>query len=171
MSMDYVNRTVSEANMDGVQLLASLLLCYPELAKITLDSKEEALIIEFCMKETPDEETFEASERLIFQSLQMYHEIEYIRGAKFAFFYRNCALNIYRDLATFSHGEMNLLVELVKEKFADFLVSDDNRGADVDMLLNQSEMIDHRLRFLKESHIRESMVGVREEGRVMVYDR
>lgn len=169
--MDYINQTASEANMDGVQLLASFLLCYPELAKITLDSEEEALIIEFCMKEPPPQELFEAGEKLVFQSLQMYHEIEYIRGAKFAFFYKDCGLNIYRDLATFSYGEMNLIVELVKDKFSDYLVSDDNKGADTDLLLSQGEMIDHRLRFLKESHVRESFVGIREDGRVMVYDR
>ena len=41
---------------------------------------------------------------------------------------------------------------------------------DEDLIYMQSEMIDHRIRFLKENKIPESMVGVREEGRVMVYD-
>ena len=40
---------------------------------------------------------------------------------------------------------------------------------DEDVLYNQSEMIDHRIRFLRENHIRENMVGIREEGRVIVY--
>ena len=40
---------------------------------------------------------------------------------------------------------------------------------DEDVLFNQSEMIDHRIRFLRKNHIHENMVGIREEGRVMVY--
>jgi len=59
---------------------------------------------------------------------------------------------------------------LLKERFGAIIVADDNRDADEDMLATQAEMIDHRIRFLKENRIVESMVGVREEGRVMVYD-
>ena len=63
-----------------------------------------------------------------------------------------------------------MIVSLIKEKFADIIITDEVRNPDEDLIYMQSEMIDHRIRFLKENKIPESMVGVREEGRVMVYD-
>ena len=168
--MDYSKGTDSEVNMDSIQLVASLLICYPEFSKITLDSKSKAIIMELSVKEAPDKETMAAGEDFIVDSLKLYHSLEYTRGAKFAFFYQDFALHIYRDLDTFSHGEVGLLLSLLKDKFGAIIISDDNRDADEELLATQAEMIDHRIRFLKENRIPESMVGVREEGRVMVYD-
>ena len=168
--MDYEKGTDSEVSMDSIQLVASLLICYPEFSKITLDSKSKAIIMEISVKEAPDMDTFAQGEQFIVDSLKLYHEIEMTHGAKFAFFYKDFALHIYRDLASFSHGEVGLLLSLLKEKFGDIIIADDNREADEELLATQAEMIDHRIRFLKENRIPESMVGVREEGRVMVYD-
>jgi len=168
--MDNVKGTNSEASMDSIQLVASLLICHPEFSKITLVSKDKAIIMEISVKEAPEPQLIEEGEQFIVDSLRLYHDIEYIRGAQFAFFYKDFTLHIYRDLATFSHGEVGLLLSLLKEKFGSIILSDDNRDADEDMLATQAEMIDHRIRFLKENRIPESMVGVREEGRVMVYD-
>ena len=100
----------------------------------------------------------------------LYHNIEHTSGGKFGFTYANFALRIYRDIASLSRGEVGLLVSLLKEQFGDIIISDDVRNPDEDLIFMQSEMIDHRIRFLKENKIPESMVGVREEGRVMVYD-
>lgn len=168
--MDYEKGTESEVSMDSIQLVASLLICHPEFSKITLNSKDKAIMMEISVKEAPAQKVLEDGKKFIEDSLRLYHELEYTRGAKFAFFYKDFTIHIYRDLASFSHGEVSLILALLKERFGAIIVADDNRDADEDMLATQAEMIDHRIRFLKENRIVESMVGVREEGRVMVYD-
>ena len=167
--MDY-SGTESEVSMDSVQLLAGLLICFPEFSKISLDSKDKAVRMEISVREAPSQDKFEETERLLQDSLMLYHNIEHIRGGKLGFTYENLSLQIYRDIDSLSRGEVGLIVSLIKEKLGDIIITDDIKNPDEELIYMQSEMIDHRIRFLKENKIPESMVGVREDGRVMVYD-
>ena len=169
MRKNKTGATPSEASMDGIQLVASLLMCFPEMGKVTLDSKDEGVWLDFTLKGVPTEERMQAADKLITDSLRFYHEIEGISGAKLAFYYEKCALHIFRDIGSLSRAEIGILVTLIKDNFGDLLLTDAFSDIDEDVLYNQSEMIDHRIRFLRENHIRENMVGIREEGRVMVY--
>ena len=169
MRKNKTGATPSEASMDGIQLVASLLMCFPEMGKVTLDSKDEGVWLDFTLKGVPTEERMQAADKLITDSLRFYHEIEGISGAKLAFYYEKRALHIFRDIGSLSRAEIGILVTLIKDNFGDLLLTDAFSNIDEDVLYNQSEMIDHRIRFLRENHIRENMVGIREEGRVMVY--
>ena len=169
MRKNKTGATSSEASMDGIQLVASLLMCFPEMGKVTLDSKDEGVWLDFTLKGVPTEERMQAADKLITDSLRFYHEIEGISGAKLAFYYEKRALHIFRDIGSLSRAEIGILVTLIKDNFGDLLLTDAFSDIDEDVLYNQSEMIDHRIRFLRENHIRENMVGIREEGRVMVY--
>ncbi len=169
MRKNKTGATPSEASMDGIQLVASLLMCFPEMGKVTLDSKDEGVWLDFTLKGVPTEERMQAADKLITDSLRFYHEIEGISGAKLAFYYEKRALHIFRDIGSLSRAEIGILVTLIKDNFGDLLLTDAFSDIDEDVLYNQSEMIDHRIRFLRENHIRENMVGIREEGRVMVY--
>ncbi len=169
MRKNKTGATPSEASMDGIQLVASLLMCFPEMGKVTLDSKDEGVWLDFTLKGVPTGERMQAADKLITDSLRFYHEIEGISGAKLAFYYEKRALHIFRDIGSLSRAEIGILVTLIKDNFGDLLLTDAFSDIDEDVLYNQSEMIDHRIRFLRENHIRENMVGIREEGRVMVY--
>ena len=169
MRKNKTGATPSEASMDGIQLVASLLMCFPEMGKVTLDSKDEGVWLDFTLKGVPAEERMRAADKLITDSLRFYHEIAGISGAKLAFYYEKRALHIFRDIGSLSRAEIGILVTLIKDNFGDLLLTDAFSDIDEDVLYNQSEMIDHRIRFLRENHIRENMVGIREEGRVMVY--
>ena len=169
MRKNKTGATPSEASMDGIQLVASLLMCFPEMGKVTLDSKDEGVWLDFTLKGVPTGERMQAADKLITDSLRFYHEIEGISGAKLAFYYEKRALHIFRDIGSLSRAEIGILVTLIKDNFGDLLLTDAFSDIDEDVLYNQSEMIDHRIRFLRENHIRENIVGIREEGRVMVY--
>ena len=169
MKKDKLSATASEASMDSIQLVASLLMCFPEMGKVTLDSDEDGVWLDFTLQKIPEEERLAEANKLITDSLRLYHEIEGICDARLAFFYEKRALHIFRDIDSLSKTEIDMLVALVKDCFGEFLLTDAVRNVDEDVLYSQSEMIDHRIRFLREYHIRENMVGIREEGRVMVY--
>lgn len=162
-------KNTSEASMDSIQLVASLLICFPEMGKVTLDSKEEGIWLDFTLSQKPSEERMTKVNQLLTDSLRLYHDLEGIQGARMAFFYETRALHIFRDLDSLTKTEIDMLVTLVRENFADLLLTDGVRNLDEDAVEAQSEMIDYRIRFLRENHIGENMVGIREEGRVMVY--
>lgn len=161
--------TPSEASMDSIQLVASLLMCYPEMGKVTLDSAEEGVWLDFSLLAEPDAEKMVKTEKLITDSLKLFHELEGISHARLAFFYEKLALHVFRDIESLTRTEIELLVALINDSFGDILVPDAVREMDEETLYTQSEMIDHRIRFLRENHIKENMVGIREDGRVMVY--
>lgn len=161
--------TPSDAAMDGVQLVASILMCFPEMAKVTLDSEDSGVWLDFTLKDVPSEERMKKADRMITDSMRLYHELEGFSSAKLAFFYAKGALRIFRDIDSLSRAELDILVSVIRDNFDDLLLADTVNNIDEDVLFNQSEMIDHRIRFLRKNHIHENMVGIREEGRVMVY--
>ena len=158
----------SEEAVDSIHFIAALLICFPEMGKVTLDSKEEGVWLDFTLKDKPSEERMAKANQLLTDSLKLFHELEGIEGARMAFFYEARSLHIFRDIASLTKMEIDMLAALVKDNFADLLLVE-AKSADIDTLETQSEMIDYRIRFLRENHIRENMVGVREDGRVMVY--
>lgn len=158
----------SEEAVDSIHFIAALLICFPEMGKVTLDSKEEGVWLDFTLKNKPSEERMAKANQLLTDSLKLFHELEGIEGARMAFFYEARSLHIFRDIASLTKREIDMLAALVKDNFADLLLVE-AKSADIDTLETQSEMIDYRIRFLRENHIRENMVGVREDGRVMVY--
>ena len=81
-------------------------------------------------------------------------------------------INITRDVKTFSHGELRLLNEIIKDRFAKNLISEPDKVPIVDTgILSQLELIDTMLGSLKINPVEEKMVGIRENGRVIVYNK
>ena len=161
--------TPSEASMDGIQLVASILMCFPEMAKVTLDSEDSGVWLDFTLKDVPTEERMKKADKVITDSMRFYHELEGFSRARLAFFYAKGVLRIFRDIDSLTRAELDILVSIIRDHFSDLLLADTVNNIDEDVLFNQSEMIDHRIRFLRTNHIHENMVGIREEGRVMVY--
>ena len=161
--------TPSEASMDGIQLVASILMCFPEMAKVTLDSEDSGVWLDFTLKDVPTEERMKKADKVITDSMRLYHELEGFSRARLAFFYAKGVLRIFRDIDSLTRAELDILVSIIRDHFSDLLLADTVNNIDEDVLFNQSEMIDHRIRFLRKNHINENMVGIREEGRVMVY--
>ena len=164
------NKTKSEAEMDSVQLLASMLLCYPPITKVVLEPGGKSIALCFSMKKVPDPETFPAHQSFILDSLHLYHDIECSGQVHCKIFFRNGSLQIVRDLATLSRGELGLLAELVTDRFSDNLEDGALSHPDRDAAL-QADMIDHRINSLRVNPLDNELIGIREDGRVMVFDK
>ena len=81
-------------------------------------------------------------------------------------------INIIRDVKTFSHGELRLLNEIIKDKFGKKLINELDYVPLVNTsVLTQLELIDTMLGSLKINPVEEKMVGIRENGRVIVYNK
>lgn len=162
--------TTSEAGLDSLQLIAALLYCFPELAKVKLDVETNSVIIGFCVNTDPSEELLLQTKKTVVDGLTVYHILDKDGDWNFDFYYHELVVYIVRDIASLSRQEINLIVTLVRESLAKVLVADDNTDADEEVILTQADMIDRRLVFLRENKVRQNMQGVREDGRVMVFD-
>ncbi|MGL6015477.1 MAG: hypothetical protein ACRCZU_05185 [Selenomonadaceae bacterium] len=72
---------------------------------------------------------------------------------------------------TISQGEIGLVSTLVREQFAAVLISDLNRDAAEEADVVREEVIDRMLGSMKVNRVGERMIGIREEGRVMVFNK
>ncbi len=169
-------KKTKKPNMDGIHLLVSILVCYPEIATVSFEPQEDALHMSFALREVPTESAFGAAGKFIQDSILTYHHLEGFPGAHIAISLEaqgNTAfLHIVRDVSTLSRGEIRLITTLMQEHFGALLILDQEKEApDLEADAAQEETIDHMLGNLKINRITDRMVGVREEGRVMVFNK
>lgn len=167
-------------NMDGIKLLVSILVCYPEIGTVSYEPREDALHFSFALKEVLSRETYENVGRYVQESILTYHSLEGYSDARIEIFLEgqgNTAFfHLVRDVGTISQGEISMVSTIIHEQLGNILVMDhDDDGVYMDMDLAgepaQEEFIDHMITTLKAGRLADRMVGVREDGRVMVFNR
>ena len=168
-------RRKKQPNMDGINLLVSILVCYPEIGTVSFEPKDDTLHFSFPFREVPSKEAFEATGQFIKESIQAYHALEgFFNGqigmtleaqGNTAFFH------IVRDVYTLSRGEIGLISTLMREHFGKLLILDQERDADMEADAAQGDAIDHMIGNLKINRVTDKMIGVRENGRVMVFNK
>ena len=80
-------------------------------------------------------------------------------------------LTILRDVATLSKGEIALIIVLLRENLSGKLMSDENDALLEEDLLVQEEVIDNMLENIKNQHNCNGLIGIREDGRVLVFNK
>uniref|UniRef100_UPI0028DCE699 hypothetical protein n=1 Tax=uncultured Selenomonas sp. TaxID=159275 RepID=UPI0028DCE699 len=109
------------------------------------------------------------------ESILTYHDLEGLIPGEVDFFLEgqgNTAFfRVLRDVRTLSRGEIALLADLMYERFGDTLVSDQTRDGYEEDNFMREEAIDHIIGSLKGSRMDGRMIGIREEGRVMVFNK
>jgi len=158
---------------DSVGLLVSILVRYPEVGTINVDQDEQLLKFTFFLSKNisnPDS-YFES----LFDSLQLFNELEgrTSRVCSLGFHAEEgvFALEVRRDIETVTQNELNLLIELLRQFFQDSLITDQADEIPEEELLMQEEIIKHMLDNLKDRRLDKSVVALREEGRVLVFNR
>ena len=134
----------------GVQLLASMLICFPEIEAVSYDPHEGWLTMDFVIREHVSTEEIKEFTALLAESIETYHVIE-------------------DGLAS----AMNLIVHLMTERFGAKLCIDPH-GADAldsEFGFIQHETLERMLSAIHELPLRERLVGIRERDQVVVYNR
>lgn len=175
MSMRKFKKT-KKPNMDAIHLLVSILVCYPEIATVSFEPAEDAMHMSFALREVPSEASFAAAGQFLRDSILTYHQLEGFSNAHISISLEaqghTAFLHIVRDVSTLSRGEIRLLAALMKERFASMLLLDQERDiTDLEAEEAQEETIDHMLGNVKINRITDRMIGIREEGRVMVFNK
>ncbi len=166
-------RVPSEAS-DAVGLIVTLLVRYPEIATIVSHPKDGTLTLSFAVTGLLER----ASDRDIRE-----HAIDHVRvlldlGRETAGTLEVACesdagmsfVRITRDARTFSREELQMLVAVLAEAFGDKLVrspASDDDALDDDG--SADELVDYAIEALRDPSQQRSLVGFREEKRVLVY--
>ena len=161
----------------GVQLLASMLVCYPELYAVAYEPQDTEITLDFVVKKKIAHEEMEEFANLVDKSVQTYHELQGgdpvwlaidadVNGARMT-------VHVRRQLATMLRGELDLLAELFCDKFGDDLQIDVHTldSLEPDFSNMQSNVLDQMFDMAQSSRIREKMIGMRDKDKVVVYNR
>ena len=162
-------------NMDCVNLLTSVLIYYPEISKISIEPDEKIYINYIIQKILTDEE-IEKTRTLLEECLKSYHYLEKTQvecdEVKINIEEKATFITIKRDMKTFSHGELRLTNTLINEEFGELLIMDTDKIPMIDStMLAQMDLIDTMFASLKINPVVEKMIGIREAGRVIVFNK
>lgn len=162
----------------GIQFLASLLVCYPEVSSVQYDPKMGELSLDFILRGTIDWQAIDPFAELLQESLDTYHALEdgvqpYLSITGEAIGEAAAMLHITREIATLQRGELTLIVALLRKTFGSLLVIDDHTPdhLEEEFVTVQSELLDQMLGQAQEMRFQNRMVGLREGDRVVVYNR
>lgn len=164
-----------EAFSNSMSLIVSLMVRHPEIATLSLDPVDKSLHFTFMVGRSLKREEFGAFREKYLLSLDVMTEIHQKN-------YRDAVINLQtldnfsfievtRDIASLCQEEIAMLVNLIRDVFDGELLSDQEDGLGEEEQVFQEEMIDHMLEDLKDSRQEKRLIGIREEGRVMVFNR
>ena len=135
-----------EEEKAGIQFLASMLVCYPEISSLSYDPRPATL-------------TYQLK----------------VRGASPARAHTTDMFHVERDVMTLERDELTLIARLFTERFGKALLVDEHslQKLEEDFATVQSELLDQMLDQVqrREFRFRMHMVGLRENDRVVVYNR
>lgn len=160
---------------DGVNLLISILVRYPEIGAINYDGETQSIKMTFMLSNIPDNGEFACLREKLRASIDTYHVLEQIKGASIDISLSSCEqvamLIIRRDVPTLTKGEMALVMALLRENLQGRLMVDANEAILEEDLLVQEEVIVNMLENMKKQQQSSGLIGIREDGRVLVFNK
>lgn len=165
-------------DMQGVNLFVSILVCYPEISTVNYEPEHNTIHFTFAMNAIPNKLDYERVGHLLQESILTYHSLEgykarrievYLEGQGHTAFF-----NVVRDVQSISRGEISLITALMRDNFGDILMTDpgqdDSDDVEADIIAHE-DAIDHMIHTLKHTRLKSRLVGIREEGRVLVFNK
>ena len=160
---------------EGVNLLISILVCFPEFSAITFEPINDSLKIRVALKPKPTEEEFAKFEKRLKNSILAYHSLEKVRDTKLDINIKKydevAFINIIRDIKTLSRNEIVLISQLIDSSFKEKLVRDRNDALQEEEILIQEEVMENMLNMMKKNQFSTRLIGIREEGKVIVFNK
>ena len=163
-------------NPDAGRLLASILVVYPTIQSVSYDSKEDILELSFALSGKFSKDDFEDFLKYVAESVETLHYLENLYGASIELnvegVYGTYFLNVRRDMATLTCKELSLLTEMAANYFGENLIEDyEGEMPDEEYLMEQEDYLEQCLSNMRQLRVEGKLVCVREQERVVVYNR
>lgn len=160
---------------DSVNLLVSMLVRYPEIGTLRFDSANTTLNLTFILTTVPNREQFDSFREYLEKSLRSFYYLSAYDDPTLTITmtpYENITLiQIVRDIDTLSKTEIALMIKILQTHFASYILADKNEALIDEELRFQEEVIENMLINIQRSRVLNNLIGIRENGRVMVFDK
>ena len=147
----------SEQARPGVQLLASVLVCFPEIEAVSYEPHQELLTMDFVVRAHPAPVEIETFAAFLAESIETYHVLEGSVVSEVDFSYEQ------HEALTILHLARRMDELLVDPHGAEVL--------DAEFRMIQHETLERMLMAVRELPLRDRLVGIRERDQVVVYNR
>jgi hypothetical protein len=159
---------------NSMSLIVSLLIRYPEIATLSLNPEEGSFAFSFIFKRAFSPAEIKELRESLTESLYAMLELKNQQPSVLKISCRKLKgfsfLELKRDILSFSQEEITLVIGIIASKYAEEIIKDEDEGIAEEEQLFQEEMIDHMLEDLKDTRQERRLIGIREEGRVMIFN-
>lgn len=160
----------------GVNLLISILLRYPEIINVSFEPGHKTLGFTLMLRRKLDDREFEAFRRLMVESLKGYLALvgrveEPGICLRKAICLGHTLIRISCDISLLTHETISLLVESAVGFFGEDLIAEGQGRPPEEDRESQDEVIENLLADTRDKHYQRSLIGFREDGRVLVFNR
>jgi hypothetical protein len=158
----------------GVTLLASILVRYPEVSTVNLDSKFRILKLTFILKGPVPSDRIKAFETKLRDSLDAYSHIIEEKASplcvKTVEFEDITILELERDVESLTQEELSLIIGLLHLEFQELIVAEYTAHLSEEDMFLQDEIIESMLEDIRGAKTGRNLVGYKDDGRVLVFN-
>jgi len=166
---------INEEISDGVNLLISILISYPEIGTVSFDPQYHQLKLKLMLSAIPSEDEFSNINLLLVDSIAVYTMLEGLplKTCEIQLHTHDkvAILSIVRDVHTISRNEIALIITLLRENLKKYLIIDSNVSLSEEDLLSHEEVIETMLDNIKSHRLLHGLIGIRENSRVLVFNK
>lgn len=164
-----------ESFSNSMSLIAFLLVRYPEIGTVRFDSDQKTLQFSFILSKILTEKEFESFKEHLLLSMNAISELQERNSGRIQIKFSVCDgltfVEIMRDIDSLNQEEIALIIGVVNRYFDGDLLLDQQENIQEEDIVLQEEMIEHMLEDLKDSRQEKRLIGFREEGRVLIFNR
>ncbi|HEY8463508.1 MAG TPA: hypothetical protein VIM29_05710 [Bacillota bacterium] len=164
-----------ESFSNSMSLIAFLLVRYPEIGSVRFDPDQKTLQFSFMLTKTLNAEALTKYEEKLALSLDAMAQLQGREMGRLDIGYNEEGemgfLEITRDIDSLSQEEIALIIGITQQLLGGILLLDQEEMAQEEDVVLQEEMIEHMLEDLKDSRQEKKLIGFREEGRVLIFNR
>lgn len=173
--MAELRRNPEEAGSSTAGLLVSILIRYPEIGALHYDPALRTLKFTFMVKREVGDAEMEDLRNIIVDSLEAYAALTDNGSPEVTVGrveYGDMAMiEVTRDIRTLNAGDIAILVSLLKDRFGDDLAAEPGDPLAEEDAYVQDEYIEDLLDDMKISAVDKSLIGFRDSGRVVVFNK
>ena len=167
-----------ERGSDGVSLLISILVRFPQIGTINYESKNRIMRLNFMVaRPIGDQEQEDLAQKLA-SHIKAYHFVTSQKPTCMKFecsqqYQKYHCISLERDLASLSKGELELVISMLSESFGEDLVVEDRESLP-DFLDDPGfpeDLIDSMMETVRSQRAAKNLTAMRENGRVLVFNK
>jgi len=160
---------------NGISLLISILVRYPEIGTINFNPRNHTLKFIFLLTKVLSDADFLRFKEKVILSLETLGYLENRRADTInlekSVFEGITQIEVIRDVDSLTREEISLIIQLFRQEFPHNLVTDHNDNLLEEDLQVQEELIENMLEDLRIAGNEKNFIAFREEGRVLVFNK